>query len=274
MGPGYSSLVHAFQAHNVTIDGGGTLNGDFWWEQFANKTLGGVSRPHMIHLVAVHGLRLEDIAIRRSPSWTLHLTFCDDVVVDDILVQTNDSVKNGGNSSVFPCNADGIDVDSTSNVVVRNSQFYTSDDSIALKSGKDWFGRAVGRPTQNVSISNCTAQSNDGALVIGSEMNRGLHDIVVEGLTCLQSGICLWISRRATGAQNRGGAVERMEFEDIHVPDGTTEAAVDFDMCVLAALCCFGDCTATASLNRVGGAGAEWFWWGWGGGGLKERRGW
>jgi polygalacturonase len=35
---------------------------------------------------------------------------------------------------------------------VRNSTFYTHDDGIALKSGKDWFGRHVGRPTENVLV--------------------------------------------------------------------------------------------------------------------------
>jgi polygalacturonase len=82
------------------------------------------------------------------------------VLVERLVVQTNDSVgASGGNSSVEPANADGIDLDSCANVVLRDSVFYTNDDSIALKSGKDWFGRAVGVATQvNADMYSCWAR--------------------------------------------------------------------------------------------------------------------
>lgn len=76
MGPQYSALVHAYNATNITLDGGGEIHGggDFWWKAFADKTLSGVSRPHCVHLVDVRGVTIRDVAVRRSPSWTVHLT--------------------------------------------------------------------------------------------------------------------------------------------------------------------------------------------------------
>ena len=85
MGPQYQSFIHGYQLKNVTIEGGGTIwgGGDFWWRMWAghgNQAKGSsplnMSRPHTIHLVDVKGLTIRDVAVRRSPSWTVHLTFC------------------------------------------------------------------------------------------------------------------------------------------------------------------------------------------------------
>lgn len=275
LGPQHASLVHAFDAHNITIEGGGEIHGggDFWWEAWEKKLLHNVSRPHTVHLVRVKDLIIRDISVRRSPSWTVHLTFCDAVVVDRLFVQTNDSKADGGNSTYPPANADGLDLDSCSNVVVRaiphpplplclpsppsspplsslfqspqsppsrsvslppphlipskvrDSVFYTHDDSIAFKSGKDWFGRAVGAPTENVTVTGCTVQSNDGGIVVGSEMSGGIRDVLVQDLTCLGGAFCLWIK----SARNRGGSVERLRFSNI-TSLSSRQATIAFDM--------------------------------------------
>ena len=174
MGPQYQSFVHGYQLKNVTIEGGGTIwgGGDFWWRMWAghgNQAKGSsplnMSRPHTIHLVDVKGLTIRDVAVRRSPSWTVHLTFCScenpvrfrsifltnykyracqsiaktgsgrqtqgkpnlngchparrDVLVDSIHVQTNDSSATG--AAYEPANADGLDIDSCTDVVVRRT---------------------------------------------------------------------------------------------------------------------------------------------------------
>ena len=126
--------------------------------------------------------------MRRSPSWTLHLTLCSDVLVEGIRILTNDT-----DTPYAPANADGIDLDSCDGVVVRDSTFFTHDDGIALKSGKDWFGRHVGRPSQNILIEDCTSSSPDGAIVFGSEMSGGIRNVTVRRHRVLDSGMGLWI---------------------------------------------------------------------------------
>jgi len=49
-------------------------------------------------------------------------------------------------------NTDGIDIDSSSNVIVRNAFISVGDDVIALKSGFNYCGREYGMPTRNVLI--------------------------------------------------------------------------------------------------------------------------
>ena len=251
MGPQYQSFVHGFNLTNVTIEGGGTIwgGGDFWWAawaghagQFKGASRLNYSRPHTVHLVGVRGLAIRDVAVRRSPSWTLHLTFCSDVLVERILVQTNDSQTDGGNALFTPANADGLDIDSCENVIVRDSVFHTHDDGIALKSGKDWFGRHVGRPTQNVLIEGCTSSSPDGAIVFGSEMSGGIKNVTVRNHTVVNAGMGLWIK----SMRNRGGAVEDILFDGITM-DGIGLQLANIDMFYTCGVVTTHVCNATAT---------------------------
>ena len=65
---------------------------------------------------------------------------------------------------------DGLDIDSSTAVTVRNSDFFAHDDGIALKSGKDWWGRHVGMPTQNILIENVRSHSFVGAAAFGGPL--------------------------------------------------------------------------------------------------------
>eukprot|EP00930_Biecheleria_cincta_P036858 TRINITY_DN25264_c0_g1_i1.p1 TRINITY_DN25264_c0_g1~~TRINITY_DN25264_c0_g1_i1.p1 ORF type:complete len:542 (-),score=56.84 TRINITY_DN25264_c0_g1_i1:297-1922(-) len=229
MNPQYQSFVHGYQLVNLTINGSGTIwgGGDFWWRAWqghGSQTKGtsplNNSRPHTIHLVDVKGLTIRGVHVRRSPSWTVHLTFCSDVLIDGIRVQTNDSTWEGGDSEVKPDNADGLDLDSCHDVTVRNSVFYTHDDSIAFKSGKDWFGRHVGRPTERILVENCIMSN---AVVFGSEMSGGLRNIIVRNLTITNAVLGLWVK----SMRNRGGVVENILLDTIFLDAVGSVASVD-----------------------------------------------
>ena len=65
-------------------------------------------------------------------------------------------------------NTDGIDIDSSNDVIVTGCYIDTGDDVIALKSGIDFCGREFNRPTKNVLIQD-SALINEN-LAIGSEL--------------------------------------------------------------------------------------------------------
>ena len=60
-------------------------------------------------------------------------------------------------------NSDGIDVDSSSDVLVREAFIRVGDDAVAIKSGLDAAGRAHARPSERVTVrdSHLAAQSKD-----------------------------------------------------------------------------------------------------------------
>ena len=131
---------------NVVIEGGGTLdaNGDEWYGEYVNKGGDSNTRPMMLDLLWVDGLTVRNISVRRPGYWTIHPTFCNNVVVAN-----NDIVTYGHNT-------DGCDPDSSWNVYIAGNKFSTGDDCIAIKAGRDWSGRMV-----NISTTNVLAERNE-----------------------------------------------------------------------------------------------------------------
>ena len=92
-------------------------------------------RPAMIRPMDSKNILIEGIHVVGSSFWTIHLLYCENVVVRNVIVET------------YPgANPDGIDIDSSREVRVSDSYFDTGDDAIVIKSGKGVDGRRVGRP--------------------------------------------------------------------------------------------------------------------------------
>ncbi len=78
--------------------------------------------------------------------------YCENVVIRGI------AFKNPPNAP----NTDGLDLDSCRNVRIADCSFDVGDDCLCLKSGMDADGRRVGKPTENVNITNCTMLHGHG----------------------------------------------------------------------------------------------------------------
>ena len=106
-------------------------------------------------------------------------------------------------------NGDGIDVDSTSNVLIEDCIFNTGDDCVALKSGMDADGRAVGIPTVNVTVRNTHFFQGHGCS-IGSDMSGGISNAVFENLVFngTHSGV------RIKDQRGRGGYVRNITYRN------------------------------------------------------------
>jgi polygalacturonase len=68
----------------------------------------------------------------------------------------------------------------------------------------------VNRPTENVSIANCTVHHAHGAVTIGSETSGSIRNIVAANITCdgTQMGV------RIKSRRGRGGVVEDVRFDN------------------------------------------------------------
>lgn len=73
-------------------------------------------------------------------------------------------------------NTDGIDIDGSRDVAVRNSLVDTADDAICLKT------TVSGYPAHHIDVHNCTMRSRSAAFKIGSETRGDIHDVVVRDL--------------------------------------------------------------------------------------------
>ena len=163
----YASLFTGHDLKNVTITGRGRIDGqgkawwDAFWETDKMRTAAGIRerepenpegsplkypRPRMINLYRCENVKIADLTITNSPSWTVHPVYCRNVIIDGIsIIQPYESP-----------NTDGIDPDCCNGVRISNCYIDCGDDCITLKSGYNEHGRKKGIPCENIVISNCT----------------------------------------------------------------------------------------------------------------------
>lgn len=233
----FSPQIYAYKAENIAIVGRGTIDGQgrAWWnsyqrnraaaedkdriarvakyvEMFREKNKdalgydyfeqkGWFLRPPMIQPVECRRVRIEGVHLKDPPFWTCNLVYCDDVTVTGI------SIKNPADSP----NTDGINPDSCRNVHISDCHISVGDDCITIKSGRDEDGRRVGRPCENITVTNCTMLDGHGGVVIGSEMSGGVKNVTISN--CVFDGTDKGIRMKTT--RGRGGAVEDIRVSNI-----------------------------------------------------------
>lgn len=222
---GYSPLIYAYQVQDVAVTGKGTLDGNEdsefhpWYDKQrpdmdALRAMGAAGnpveerqfaeghflRPSMLQIVDAQRVLLEDYTIKNSPFWINHLVYTDHAIVRGLKVD-----------SMFP-NNDGIDVDSSRYVIVENNYFRTGDDSVVIKSGRDYDGRQVGRPSEYVVVRNNDMGGEDG-IALGSEMSGGIRHVYFTD-NILRSGKA---AVRFKANLDRGGVAEHIRVRNMTI---------------------------------------------------------
>ena len=161
-------------------------------------------RPSFVRTMDSRNILIEGLRFQGSPMWTIHLLYTDNAVVRDVTIETYPGVH-----------TDGIAVDSSSNVRISNCYIDTGDDGIVIKAGKDGDGLRVNRPSENITITNCTVHRAHGAVTIGSETSGWIRNLVASNMTC--SGTQMGI--RMKSRRGRGGGIENVLFDNWAMED-------------------------------------------------------
>ncbi len=205
-GPRYEPQLGAFGARNVTITGGGSLdgNGAVWWKA---KKAGQLqwTRPHLVEMNTVTDLRIVNVGLHNSPFWTLHPVYCDGVLIDSVNIS----------APVSAPETDCIDPDSSRNVIIRNVDLQGGDDCIAIKSGWNEAGLEFNMSSANILIEN-SRFGPCGALSLGSESSGGIHNVTARNIImqAVDGGVYIKSGR------GRGGLVHDVHFENINIEGG------------------------------------------------------
>lgn len=227
----YSSLLNmgelnsneSYNCKNVLIHGGGKITGggsllarnviekekivlkeyiaslgDKVLEYECADTIPGRVRPRLINISNSQNIILEDLTIENGPSWNVHMIYSDNVITHNCVFKSE---------GIF--NGDGWDPDSSTNCTIFNCEFYTGDDSVAIKSGKNPEGNIINRPSEHIRIFDCICHSGHG-ITIGSEMSGGINDIKI--WDCDLANSVYGIEIKAT--KKRGGYVRNVNVKD------------------------------------------------------------
>ena len=156
------SLIFAEKAENVSIYGGGVIDGQGRSPVFHEPgRLKEAERPLLLRFSECRNVRVRDISLRDSAMWVQNYLACEGVHIDSITVASRANNNN-----------DGIDIDDCTNVRITNSDIWSGDDSICLKSTSR-------RGCRNVVIANCTLSSGANAIKIGTDSTGGFENIAI-----------------------------------------------------------------------------------------------
>lgn len=192
----HRGLIFAEDAEDIGVIGDGVIEG--------NPAIGRLRDPRgatVIEAINCNRVRVEGVALKSTRMWTLHPTYCRDVTVRHVTFETTGA------------NSDGIDPDSCQRVTIDGCNFTTDDDNIAIKSGKGQEGVRIGRPCEDIVITNCVFNKGYTSIAMGSELSGGIRRVRISNCTFKNGRAALQLKSRA----GRGGFLEDIVAEHLTV---------------------------------------------------------
>lgn len=137
---------------------------------------------------------VRDLTLRDMPSWTIHLTDTEEVDVLGVDILGHKRIPNN----------DGIAITDSRNVHVSDCTVVTCDDSIVFNGTAD-----RDRPCENVTVTNCTLESNACAIKFGSATHGTMRNFTFQNVVVQDTN-------RGLGIQHRdSGTLENVLFSNV-----------------------------------------------------------
>ncbi len=216
-----SALINVLNQKNVMISGDGTVHaqGKVFWESYWSlrrdyETKGlrwivdyDCKRARTVLVSESSDVTIKDLTFQQAGFWTIQLLYSSYCTVDGAIIQNN--VGGHGPST------DGVDIDSSSHILVENCDIDCNDDNFCLKSGRDADGLRVNRPTEYIVIRNCVSRAGGGLLTCGSETSGGIRYVLADGLKAKGTNVGI----RLKSAMNRGGTTEHIYIRNVEMEE-------------------------------------------------------
>lgn len=214
-----AALINVLNQNNAAITGEGTVHAQgkpFWdkyWQmrrEYEKKGLRWIvdydcKRPRTLLISRSSNVTIKDITLKQAGFWTVQILYSKYISVDGIIIRNN--VDGSGPST------DGIDIDSSSWILVENCDIDCNDDDFCLKAGRDADGLRVNCPTEYIVIRNCVARRGAGLITCGSETSGGIRNVLAYKLIANGTTNCINFKSAIT----RGGTVENIYVRDIEM---------------------------------------------------------
>jgi len=134
-----------------------------WWEKDSPFWREKKERlSPLVEFCNCRDVRVQDITIRNSPGWTLHLTGCDRCWVERVIID----------NPLYGPNTDGIDINGCRSVHIHGCDITCGDDAIILKAFEE------AGPCEQITVSQCRLATHCAALGIGAEILHPIRDVV------------------------------------------------------------------------------------------------
>jgi polygalacturonase len=216
--PSIQPFLHVVNAENVTITGGGLIDGrgQVWWDYVKGvKDAGvlGTDHPRPMGLLIDHSkhFTMENVTFQNAGFWQVVPYYSDYLVFRNIRIL---APQRGAP------NTDGLDPVSSSHITIDHYFASVGDDNIAIKSGPI-NSPGPDSPSTDITITDCTFESGHG-LSIGSEVAGGVQHVHAERISFkgTDQGI------RVKANRDRGNDISDLTFKDITMDDVRTSILI------------------------------------------------
>jgi polygalacturonase len=179
-------------------------------------------RPTLMEFFMCKNVEVNGLQLNNSPFWLVHPVFSENVAIRNLIFDSQ------------TVNSDGVDAESSHNVLVEYCIFNNHDDNLAIKAGRDHEGREgvdvtgtelagltsrylhgdrLGGPSTDIVFRHNTIQGHY-ALAIGSEMSGGVEGVYAyhcQAPISVKAAVFIKSSRR------RGGYVRQVYVQDFEI---------------------------------------------------------
>jgi len=211
------ALVNFIDCPGARLEGDGTIDGRGveWKTIVGNDFFAVYGRPRLVCFTRSNGAVVRGIHLKDQASWGLHILYTDSMLVEDVDIKADHTIPS----------SDGIDIDSSSRIIIRNCRIEDNDDCISIKAGKDEEGRSIGIPTEDVLVENCVFGYGHSGVDFGSEVSGDIRRVIVQNCK-MEKGNSGAV--RIKSQPSRGGIVEDIIFRNI-ILDGS-DSFLDINM--------------------------------------------
>jgi polygalacturonase len=235
------ALVVAVDAKNIGIEGEGSINGQgskLKEEQIKtdNRPEGQRwgRRPFLLRIVRCDGVTIKGITMLYSAAWTSHYFQSRNIRIENIKILSRGVAHN-----------DGIDMDGSQDVVIKNCDINSGDDALCFKTtsstmacknivvsgmrlkssqGAIKMGTESMAPFENIKISDCYIyETNNGGIKLLSVDGAHLRNIEITGITMVEVktpilirlGSRLSVFRKGKDQQQQTGTLDHVVIRNV-----------------------------------------------------------
>jgi polygalacturonase len=159
-------------------------------------------RPFLVRWVRCRDVTVRDVHLANPGAWTLNFFEADGALVDGVTIRTRDQKLR---------NNDGVNIDSSQHVRVRNCDVVSGDDALVIKS-------TAMKRSRDITATNCKLSTRTNAIKLGTESIGGFEDISVSNCQVTNTdmaGIALY---EVDGGDLRNVSVTDVTMDGVTVP--------------------------------------------------------
>lgn len=167
-----------------------------------NQESGSIFPPTFISPINCTKVYIEGVSLSHTAFWNVVPVYCDNVIIRGINV-----------NSIGVPRGDGIDIESSSDVLIEYCTLSCGDDCFTMKAGRGADGIRVNKATENIVVRYCLAREGHGGITCGSETAGVIRNLYIHDCVFDNTGVGVRFKTR----RSRGGGGENLTYERIRM---------------------------------------------------------